>query len=600
MTNKFAPKLTPELKQKIIEMHSEGYSNAEIGRTIDVANTTVRTYILSQGLSSNTNVKIRPQTIKDIIVLHSQGFSNVRIGEKLSLSNTAVAKILKSNGLQSNDNSLDRMRVCVECDKTYLPIYGTLGYDIYRFCCKSCSETNITRNRQKYTEEQINKVIELKKQAVTAKDIEEQTGVKISKIKDIVKDNDLMLTPEQRQSNAYKAKINKNPHAMRDLRSRHMSLGIEEYENTLLAIKKISQRKKLSVGGLAKKFNLNASSVVESFRRRGWGDIVDQAQYKTMQYDLYEIIASMVSVQVKYDDRTTIKPFELDIFIPELSLAVEFCGLYWHSEDKLLSSFISNEKSALIRRKTEAAIIEQQIKEKMGEFYQKSKLKHWEKYQKCKELGIELITIFEDEWVYNKEKVIDYLKSKMDSKITNIHGRKTVVKLIKNEEGVEFVNKCHLQGSGNNKVYFGLFYKNELIGCMAGGDHHRGTEDYLILSRLCFKSGIKVMGGTSKLFKSLKEFAKIGGYKGIKTWSDNRWGSGKVYERIGFTLLKDDKPDYSYVTDCAKSIRQSKQSNTKEKLLKKGAIGATESEMARSLGYSRIWDCGKKTWILDF
>lgn len=40
-----------------------------------------------------------------------------------------------------------------------------------------------------------------------------------------------------------------------------------------------------------------------------------------------------------------------------------------------------------------------------------------------------------------------------------------------------------------------------------------------------------------------------------------------------------------------------KQSCTKKALKERGGVGSTEKELAESLGYARIWDCGKKRWV---
>jgi len=37
----------------------------------------------------------------------------------------------------------------------------------------------------------------------------------------------------------------------------------------------------------------------------------------------------------------------------------------------------------------------------------------------------------------------------------------------------------------------------------------------------------------------------------------------------------------------------------KKNLVKKGAVGKTEHEMALSLGLKRIFDCGKKRWEIN-
>ncbi len=64
---------------------------------------------------------------------------------------------------------------------------------------------------------------------------------------------------------------------------------------------------------------------------------------------------------------------EIDIYLPELELAIEYNGIYWHSE------------------------------------IYKSKNYHLEKTQECEKLNIQLIQIFEDEWFQNTDKIKQYL-----------------------------------------------------------------------------------------------------------------------------------------------------------------------------------------------
>jgi GNAT superfamily N-acetyltransferase len=118
----------------------------------------------------------------------------------------------------------------------------------------------------------------------------------------------------------------------------------------------------------------------------------------------------------------------------------------------------------------------------------------------------------------------------------------------------------------------------------------------LVLKRLAFKSGITVVGGSSKLLKYFYEYAKKHGFKKIISWSDNRYSEGNVYKKLGFKLTEEIGPDYGYVRGL---IFYSKQSLNKKRLSFLGATGKTEREMALSLGYYRIWDCGKKRWVID-
>ena len=111
--------------------------------------------------------------------------------------------------------------------------------------------------------------------------------------------------------------------------------------------------------------------------------------------------------------------------------------------------------------------------------------------------------------------------------------------------------------------------------------HHRKSSE-LVLDRMVFKPNITVVGGASKMFKQCIEWAKSKGYKKITTWSDNRWSQGNVYEKLGFTLESELKSDYSYV-----NLKSSK------KLISKQSMkGKDDKDLAK------IWDCGKKRWII--
>ena len=79
-------------------------------------------------------------------------------------------------------------------------------------------------------------------------------------------------------------------------------------------------------------------------------------------------------------DKTLIKPYELDIVIPELKITLEFNGKYWHSIDK-----------------------------RTIQDY------HLMKTEMCENLGYRLIHIFEDEWNKDKEEI----KFKLNSIFNN-------------------------------------------------------------------------------------------------------------------------------------------------------------------------------------
>jgi hypothetical protein len=277
-----------------------------------------------------------------------------------------------------------------------------------------------------------------------------------------------------------------------------------------------------------------------------------------------EFFPDAAKKKIYYEPGNKTKHVEIDIYIPELNLGIEYNGLIWHSEYFL--------KKAMYKRAHEKMI-------------------------EANKNGLRLITIFQDEWLHRKEQVKGFLLSVFKKRTIGIGARKTTLLMIDKKEAAKFFNENHIQGSTNTDVCFGLFYENELVGAVSGSKHHRqGHEGVFVLNRLAFKIGYSISGGASKLLKALLLYAKHRGYLKLISWSDNRWSTGDVYEKTGFALEEIHRPDYDYV---CRSKRISKQSCQKRMLLKRGAVGETEREMAWSLKLYRIWNCGKKRWAIN-
>lgn len=250
---------------------------------------------------------------------------------------------------------------------------------------------------------------------------------------------------------------------------------------------------------------------------------------------------------------------EIDMYDPTLKLGVEYCGLYWHNEGS---------------------------PEPRGRNY------HYSKFIECEKQGIRLITIFEDEWIHRQAQIKNFLKSVIGKNEIKLHGRKCEVKQIEKEVGRNFFEQYHLQGKSSLGLNFaGLFNSEELVGVMSFGRHHRDSEKR-VLDRLCFKDGVSVAGGSSKLFKFL---LGLTGISEITSWSDNRISTGGVYKAMGFTLEEDLGSDYSYVKLSEPTYRLSKQSQKKD--LTNCPEGKTEKEWSEENGLFRIFDCGKKRWV---
>ncbi len=274
---------------------------------------------------------------------------------------------------------------------------------------------------------------------------------------------------------------------------------------------------------------------------------------------------------------------EIDIFISELNLGIEYCGLFHHGV--FGRKRIENGKAKSYEKRGEAY---------KPTDYDNPALVHKIKLDMSNKLGIKLITVFSHEWKNIQEKVKNVLIAKLGKNQNSVYARDTEIREISSHEANLFLDLYHLQGGSRFIVSFGLFFNGELIAIIGGNIHHRNNRGF-VLNRLCFKANTSVIGGASKLNKALENWALSNGYDKIISWSDNRWSEGEVYRALGYTLDKELPPDYFYFDGQGKTY--SKQSCQKKCLLKKGAVGNTEWEMAQSLKLDRIWDCGKKTWV---
>lgn len=455
----------------------------------------------------------------------------------------------------------DHSRPCVVCNSVFVPKNSDgIKKEKYKTCSAECKSRRISLKKIKYTESQIEKVKELKKQNIPNKTISEQTGVNINKIKEIVKNNALFLTKEQAQKNAYSAKVKINPRSMEKMREAHMTFPEEQFLKKIKCIEKDILNKKGTACGLAKKYGLNPNSVTAIFRKRNRQDLLKRKE-STGQRSVFEFVRDILGKKsVLYNNKKAIKPKELDIYIPTKNIGIEYNGLYWHTEKYV------------------------------------GKNSHYEKMKLANQNGIKLISIFADEWQEKEKQVKNFLKSVLGVSERIVGARKTKVKRVEATVAKQFINENHIQGHSRTAlVYFGLYLGNELLGVMSLGRHHRKTkQSVVVLDRLCFLDGVSVQGGASKLFSQAVLWAKSKKYCRIVSWSDNRWSEGNVYKKIGFTLEEELKPDYFYVKNEKRFSKQSLKKTKEERLTNK-----TEKELRISQGYERIWDCGKKRWVFD-
>lgn len=243
-----------------------------------------------------------------------------------------------------------------------------------------------------------------------------------------------------------------------------------------------------------------------------------------------DLASSFTDSIVRQSDKSTINPYEIDIVFPELGIAIDYGGLYWHSE-------VSREKRPLY---------------------------HMHKTNRAMRKGYRLLTIFSDEWKLNKRMVEHQLKVILSK--NEIDATKCVIE----EMDTDFVNEVHSDYNPNGAaqdrgISFGIYHGGDLVSVLTVVDG--------IVER---KTDFTRLNGVYQNFAA--EIKNHLGLEKLTVIGDRRWESPpKGVESIRF------KKPLPY---CVESYEN--------RLLMEEVTGNnyTHIDEVVAMGYDRIWDCG--------
>lgn len=280
----------------------------------------------------------------------------------------------------------------------------------------------------------------------------------------------------------------------------------------------------------------------------------------TQETVLYEFLKTLFPDSVS-GNRSVLSGKELDIYIPSKKLAIEFDGLYWHSSN-------STECDYDMRKK------------------------HIYKTVECEKQGIQLIHIFENEYIKNRELIHSMLLSKLGIFERRVYARKTKIKEVSVNDARDFCNDNHIQGYVGSTYRFGLYFEDILISLVTVGKSRYSKCAYELL-RFCNLKNTQVIGGASKLINHV-----MGVIDGdLVSYADRRYSTGKLYNSVGFTEMKNSEPNYWYIKGDKIWHRSNFQKHILKNKLSVFDENKTESENMYINGYRRIWDCGNKVFV---
>ena len=226
--------------------------------------------------------------------------------------------------------------------------------------------------------------------------------------------------------------------------------------------------------------------------------------YSKQQSEMMDYVKSITDSDILINDRNIIKPKELDIYLPEFKIAIEYNGMYWHS---------NNNK------------------------------RHKEKYDLCKSVGIRLFQFWDMEWI-TKNKIVKSIIKNALGMSEKIYGRKCEIRSLDVSTYRNFLEDNHIQGYVASKIKYGLYYENELYSVIGFGKSRFDKKCSHELLRFCNKLNYSVLGGFSKLLKyTLKNHPEI---IKLQTFCDKRIFSGGSYLKSDFKFSHTSSPGYVY------------------------------------------------------
>ena len=253
--------------------------------------------------------------------------------------------------------------------------------------------------------------------------------------------------------------------------------------------------------------------------------------------------------------------FQVDLYLPDHDLGIEYNGLYWHNEKRRDRNY------------------------------------HLEKLQAAQKNGKRLIQIFEDEWVKNQQVVKNRLAYITGHVPKFVGARECEIKDPIPGDVRQLLDEHHLQGSCIYQKAKGAYVDGKLVAVMTFSHPRafvgcgKGDNDWELIR---FVASGSIPGIASRLLKAFKEDHPEGT---ITSYADLRWSDGGLYESLGFTKTHQNPPNYWYV----RGGRRWHRSNfAKYKLVEQGFDHTmTEDEIMKERGYLRVWDCGTLSYRLD-
>lgn len=264
-----------------------------------------------------------------------------------------------------------------------------------------------------------------------------------------------------------------------------------------------------------------------------------------------------LGVSVSRNNRTIIKPKEIDIFVDSKHAGFEYDGLYWHSEMNKLSPSYQIDKT-----------------------------------RACLAAGVSLFRVYSDQWERKRDIVTSMIRSRLGLIERRIPARKCSVIEIDQKASRDFFERNHLYGNSPARQSFALVYDGKIISVVSMRTPRQRKyrqEGFVEVCRFATELNHIVVGGFSKIFSRIRDWARMQGFKKILSYADLDTGTGDVYSKSGFTLVGETGHSYWY-TDGV---------NRFDRFKFRASRGKSEKEVASDAGVYRVYGAGSRIYSAD-
>lgn len=342
---------------------------------------------------------------------------------------------------------------------------------------------------------------------------------------------------------------------------RHISEEVRDKLNNKKWLQEQHQDQQKPFSHIAQELGVSCALVGNKAREHGIKVCFGNSSVSLGEQALVDWLSSVYKQEIVTASRNIIAPRELDIYLPDRQLAIEFNGTYWHSE-------VAGNKHRNY---------------------------HLEKTLACEAQGIRLIHVWEHDWQAHPEIVCSRISHQLGLSSQQIPARSCQIQEVTKVEKKQFLTENHLQGTAGSSIDLGLFYQGNLVALMTfSKSRFSGDVDYEMV-RFCTKNNVNVVGAAGKLFS---KFVRDYQPHSVVTYADRQWGNGDFYANLGFQFQHYSAPGYQYTQDYSSVVSRHKlQKHRQHLVLPQFDQSLSEWKNAQANGYDRIWDCGHAVYV---